>query len=638
MWRSRLVDKLSNPSSRIGALPWRARIAGIILVLLVLVAILAPVLQPYAPNVLHVGPNLAGPSADYLMGTDHFGRDLLSRVMGGAQISMTIGIISVILALVMAAVIGSVAAVSRRWINESVMRVLDVVMAFPAVIIAVCTASIVRPGVATTIGVIAVIYTPPLARVVRANVLAQYSESYVDAARSAGSGRPRILLRHVAVNCAAPVLVFAATMVADAIVLEASLSFLGLGIQPPAPSWGNILADGRAQLFAGAWWICFFPGLAIFATVLSLNVLAEGFADALAAPKRATEETSAATSVPVTRDRDDLLTADDRGDVLRVERLTIAFPEIYGTTPVVSDVSFDVGKGEIVSMVGESGCGKSLVGLALMGLAPPGATITGRAMLGDRDLLAMSTRERRGVLGSRVAMIYQDALSALNPGMTAGKQLAQVCSLGATRTPAELLDLVGLPSTTLKSYPNQLSGGQRQRVLIAMGLARSPELLIADEPTTALDETIQAQVIELLIDLQKELRFSIVLVTHDLALANGIADRVLVMYAGQLIEAGPIRQVASAPRHPYSAGLLGAISSLEDRSGRLLPIAGTVPPPTQFPTGCRFADRCDRAQDICTQQTPSMVEFSSRRYDACHFPLDTSVGTSTSDSKVVTRS
>jgi peptide/nickel transport system permease protein len=400
---------------------------------------------------------------------------------------------------------------------------------------------------------------------------------------------------------------------------------LGLGIQPPAPSWGNILSDGQAQLFAGAWWICFFPGIGIFVSVLALNLVAEGFADSLASANRGMTPDVRVQVVAVSsqaKERDDLLASSERGDLLRVEHLSVSFPDVFGDTNVVSDVSFDLRRGEILSIVGESGCGKSLIGLALMGLLPPGASVTGRAFLNSEDLISMSSRQRRSLLGTKIAMVYQDGLASLNPGMTAGRQLAQACRRGGgARTPVELVEMVGLPRSVLRSYPGQLSGGQRQRVLIGLALAGSPEVLIADEPTTALDETIQAQIVDLLVGLQSKLELSVILVTHDLALAAGVADRVLVMYAGQSVEAGQIAMVVATPHHPYSAGLIAATSALEQGGGMLAPIPGAVPAPSQFPGGCRFQARCSRVEERCAVRVPALVSLTNDQFAACWNPI-----------------
>jgi peptide/nickel transport system permease protein len=577
-WRSPLADKLSSPRRsrvRLGDLGWGTRIALGGVVLLVLVAIFGPYLVPFDPTKTNSGPIAHAPGGEHLLGTDQYGRDVFSRVVAGAQVSVSIGLGATLLALAVGSVLGALAATSRRAVNETIMRGLDIVMAFPAVIIAACVAAAVRPGVLTTLVVIAALYVPPLARVVYANVLAQYAEDYVPAARLMGSRRSRVLIRHVAVNCAVPVLVFTATIVADAIVIESSLSFLGLGIQGPTPSWGNVIADGKELIYSGGWWVALFGGCGIFLTVLALNVLAEGVSDALAAPRRASDGGEAA--IPVAswrRDRDELRDAPERGALLQVDRLSIRFPGTYGDVPLVSDVSFDIHEGEVIGVVGESGCGKSLTGLAVMGLLPDGAEVTGSIRYRGEDLLQMSAGRRRGLLGREIAMIYQDALSSLNPGMSIGAQLRQVCRRGARRSPEELLSIVELSAANvLRAYPHQLSGGQRQRVLIA------------------------------------------------LALVAELADRVLVMYAGQLVEAAASGKLVSEPAHPYSTGLLASIRSLEEGATRLAQIDGTVPSPVAFPAGCRFAGRCPNETAVCRDAAPPMRRAGDRQFLACYHPV-----------------
>jgi peptide/nickel transport system permease protein len=561
----------------------------------------------------------------------------------GTRWSLAIGLGATALALVAGTLIGAFAATSRRWLDETVMRVLDVVMAFPGIALAAVLVAVFGRGIPVLILAIGFLNTPPVARVVRANVVSQYTEDYVDAERIIGAKRWFILVRHVAVNCAAPVLVYCTITVADAIVFEASLSFIGVGIQPPNPSWGSVLADGKDMVLTGGWWATLFPGLLILVTVLALNVLAEGISDAWAAPsarraragavakavaiEEAAENTTAVLPIRGLREAGERLSRQrrDLGDartVLDVRGLRVSFAGRHDGVDVVDDVSFTVRAGEVLGLIGESGCGKTLTALSIMGLQPATATVSGEIRFEDSDLLTLSARRRRHHLGHDIAMIYQDALSSLNPAMTIRAQLKQFTRRGGTRTPSQLLELVNLdPGRTLRSYPHELSGGQRQRVLIAMALSRGPKLIVADEPTTALDVTVQAQIIRLLLRLKDELGFALVLVSHDLALVSQVVDRVVVMYGGQVAETGSIAQVIGSPRHHYTRGLLSAVLSLESKEARLTQIKGVVPSPAEFAPGCRFSDRCPAARAVCHSEPPLEIGAADHLV-SCHFPAD----------------
>ncbi|MGN7234789.1 dipeptide/oligopeptide/nickel ABC transporter permease/ATP-binding protein [Micrococcus luteus] len=657
MPRTRLTRRLEagagRPFPALPSLPVSTLIALLVLALLVGAAVLAPVLLPAGPY--DTGPAVRPPGAEHWFGTDAQGRDLFTRVMYGARSSLVIGVLATAAALAVAAVIGSIAATASRPVSEVIMRVLDVVMSFPGIALVAAFVAVWGNGVWVIIFAIAFIYTPQLARVVRANVLSQFGEDYVLASRVMGAGTAWILVRHVARNTLAPILVFACILVADAIVLEASLSFINAGIRPPEPSWGNILADGKQLLLSGYWWQTFFPGLMILLTVLGLNVVAEGLTDALASPRArpvAVVAEAAATTdqvddaeaaarhedaVPAERLEDEAVAAArpaalgetdeaaraaaltaslerlrvaerERSDrlvrpadapqepVLEVKDLSIAFPDAHGDVDIVDRVSFSVHPGETMGLVGESGCGKSITAMSIMGLLPPTARIGGEIRFEGRDLLTLGPRERNALRGPGMAMVYQDALSSLNPSMLVSAQLQQLLRRGGTRSAAELLELVGLdPRRTLKSYPHELSGGQRQRVLIAMALTRDPRLLIADEPTTALDVTVQQQVVELLDELRRELGFAMVFVSHDLALVARLAHRITVMYAGQVVEQGDTSDLLADPRHEYTRGLLGAVLSIESGARRLHQVRGTVPSPREFAAGDRFAPRSEFA-------------------------------------------
>ena len=291
--------------------------------------------------------------------------------------------------------------------------------------------------------------------------------------------------------------------------------------------------------------------------------------------------------------------------LLEVRNLSIAFPR-HGDVDVVDKVSFSVRPGETMALVGESGCGKSITSLAIMGLLDPRARIGGEILFQGKNLLAMTERQRNALRGKGIAMIYQDALSSLNPAMLIRSQMKQLTSRGATRSANELLEVVGLDSArTLNSYPHELSGGQRQRVLIAMALTRDPKLVIADEPTTALDVTVQKQVVELLNRLREELGFAMLFVSHDLALVAEISHRIAVMYAGQLTEQGRSRDILTQPVHEYTRGLLGAVLSIEAGASRLHQIRGTVPSPRDFPPGDRFAPALLQPTSQCRRHSSS---------------------------------
>ena len=649
--------------SRIGAMSLGSKIAMVILALIVLVSILAPFISPYGPG--DISTKWQGPSAEHFFGTDHVGRDIFARVLYGGRYSLVIGLCSTLVALFFGAIIGSIAAVVRKSISETIMRILDIIMAVPGIAMAAVTVlvfgrTLTKSGntaglVVIIICSIAFVYIPQLSRIVRANVMAAYGEDYVRAVIVSGARAPWILTKHVMRNTAAPVLVFATVLVADAIILEASLTFIGSGLQATTvPTWGNVLSEASTNrsVLQGMWWTATFPGLFIMITVLCLNLLSEGITDAMVAapssaavaqvdkdsdreadkllldPRRAYAEQAASLQARL----DDLETVEEKRTdrfeanfektpLLEVKDLCIKF-ERHGNVNVVDHVSFKVRPGETMGLVGESGCGKSITALTIMGLIDPKAEITGEILYQGENLLEKSGEERRALLGHEMAMIYQDALSSLNPAMLIKAQMKQLTSRGGTRSAEELLELVGLdPKRTLESYPHELSGGQRQRVLIAMALTRDPKLIIADEPTTALDVTVQKQVIALLNELREKLGFAMIFVSHDLALVAEVAHHITVMYAGQVIEQAPTKELLTHPTHEYTRGLLGAVLSIESGSGRLHQVPGTVPSPRDFPVGDRFAPRSSHP-DYGLDIRPVLTEVGPEHVYAALPPRD----------------
>jgi len=313
--------------------------------------------------------------------------------------------------------------------------------------------------------------------------------------------------------------------------------------------------------------------------------------------------------------------------VLSVRDLRTSFPLGDGPVPVVDGVGFDVAPGEVLALVGESGCGKTVTALSILRLVPRPGRIAGRVLLCGKDVLSLPVREMRRVRGSDAAMIFQEPMTSLNPVVTVGAQVVEAIRLHervgaaeARRRTIELFERVRIPDPAerVESYPHQLSGGLRQRVMIAMALALRPRLLVADEPTTALDVTIQAQILELLRELQRELGTAILLITHDLAVVNELADRIAVMYAGRIVEEGGREEILARARHPYTQGLLRAIPSLGRRGERLAEIPGVVPSPREWPRGCPFRTRCPRVLAECAEAMPGPTRISATHATRCH--------------------
>ena len=652
--RGNLTDKMEANPGKVHFRRWKAmsigsRISLVVLILIVMIAVFANILAPHNP--LEIFTARQAPDAQFLFGTDDKGRDVLSRMMYGARYSLIIGLGATAFALVCGSIIGAVAAVARKWVSEVIMRILDVIMSFPGIALAATFVLVFGNSVPSLIFAIGFLYIPQIARIVRANVVSEYNQDYVRAVVVSGARAPWILVKHVIRNCIAPVMVFTIVLVADAIVFEASLSFISAGIPEPTPTWGNILSDARGGVLAGRWWQALFPGLAIMITVLCLNILSEGITDAMAAAPKAPVKADDA-AVRANREADKLVadptlayaaqaemleqrlselqaiekTRTDRFEartdvppILEVKDLCIKFPR-HGDVNVVDHVSFVVRPRQTMGLVGESGCGKSITSLTIMGLLDPKAKVSGEILYDGQNLLNMDQKQMNALRGREIAMIYQDALSSLNPSMLIKAQMKQLTKRGGTRTAEELLELVGLdPKRTLDSYPHELSGGQRQRVLIAMALTRDPKVIIADEPTTALDVTVQKQVIDLLNKLQKELGFAMVFVSHDLALVAEVANSITVMYAGQVVEQGPVTDILCHPVHEYTRGLLGSVLSIEAGGTRLHQVPGSVPSPKDFPEGDRFTPRSSHPDKV-SQLRPVLKRVSDSDHYYAELP------------------
>ena len=594
---------------------------GLLVAAMILVALLAPWLGLADPVRQDVANRLSGAIAGSPLGRDEFGRDVLSRLIWGARTSLTVSIASALIACVIGTTLGLIGGWFRGLGELFTLRAVDIILCFPPILLAMLVVTLMGPGTATLVLVLSVLYVPGFARVAYGQVLSARSNDYVDAVRALGASTPRILIRTVLPNVAGPTLVQLSLAVAAGIVVESGLSFLGLGVVPPTPSWGLMIRGARAAM-EQAPLLLLWPCLALTAVILAMNLLCDALRDYF---DPQTQELRALRLID--RVLPGLLPAPLTGvtpAALVVQDLSVEIDTAQGCIQPVQEVSFTVQAGETLAIVGESGSGKSLTATALMGLLPSAARVAaGSAWFEERDLLQLQEKELRQLRGGAMAMIFQDPMSSLNPVHRVGAQVVEAIvahrPMPAALARTEALALfrrVGIadPEQRLQAFPHELSGGMRQRVMIAMAIANRPRLLIADEPTTALDVTVQAQILDLLAQLKRESGLALIFITHNLGVVAEIADRVIVMYAAQVVEQGPVDQVFSAPRHPYTRALLAAVPEDE---GASVAISGTVPLPHAFPTGCRFAPRCEHAKELCHATAPELEELAGARSVRC---------------------
>ena len=578
----------------------RASTVGLVILAVVVVcAIFGPLISPYGANDIDVPNALAAPSWSHLFGTDDLGRDVFSRVVLAASVSMRVAVIAVAIALLCGVTLGMIAGFAGGALDTVVMRIVDVMFAFPVMLLALAIVAILGPGVTSAMIAIGIVNIPIFARVARADTLRVRQTQYVQAAETMGVGTTRTLIRHVLPNISGPVIVQTSISLAFAILSEAALSFLGLGVQPPDPSWGRMLYDAQGFITT-AWWMGVFPGLAILLTVFAFNLIGDGVRDVLD-PRQRTLLRNRATSrrrpagprrdvdtSPATASEGDTAGDDPGSDdaVLVVDDLVVG----VGPREIVHGITFKVRPGRTLGIVGESGSGKSLSVLSATGLFDaPSAYVRGSSRLQGIEVIGGSPSTLRSLHGVRVGFVFQDPSSSLNPLLTIEEQLTEGPRrhLGLTRAQAReralgLLRDVNLPNpeSRLRSYPHQLSGGQRHRVMIAIALACDPDVLIADEPTTALDVTTQAQIIDLVADLQRGRGMAVVWISHDLGVIGRIADDVIVMRSGRIVETGSVTEIFARPHDAYTRQLLDArplLSKVADRPHGSVDKASTDP-------------------------------------------------------------
>lgn len=598
------------------------RVGAAILVLLFAAAAGAPLLTRYAPQATAGLPNQR-PSAEHLLGTNDVGHDLFAQLVFGARVSLTIGLLAALFALAVGLIVALVAGYLGGSVDAALMRVVDLTLAFPFIPLVLVVATFLGRGLMVTVIVIgAVIWAQP-ARVLRSQVLKILKFDHVLAAQAMGASTARILWSHILPRTAPLAAAQFIRSANVAIMIEASLSFLGLG-DPQRISWGSMLffANTHNAIVTEAWkWWILPPGFALTVTILGFAFLGYSFeewgdrrltggghnvrrrrwaADAHAEPASPTDPSLA----------------------LEVRDLRVYYDTPQGPVRAVDGVSFTIKPGALVGLVGESGCGKTTLAMTLPGLIPhPGRVVDGTVLLGGRDLGTMRGADVAKLRGRVVSLVPQSAMNALNPAHKVRAQVAEAAELtyspeAATARADELLELVGLPPEKATAYPHELSGGMRQRVVIAIAIANNPVLLVADEPLTGLDVLTQARIVRLLLELRERLRLAVLLVSHDLPLVSQVADDLVVMYAGRIVEQGPARGLVTDPRHPYTRQLLRARPQLAG-TGQIAAIPGLPPNLLSPPPGCRFHPRCPEAFEECDRIDPPAYKTKPDQFSAC---------------------
>ncbi|MEV0313459.1 dipeptide/oligopeptide/nickel ABC transporter permease/ATP-binding protein [Nonomuraea fuscirosea] len=609
--------------------------------LILLAALLADLLPFARYDETLAGPPQSGPSAAHPFGTDGLGRDVLSRVVYGARVSLGVGIGAVLLGLGIGAPLGILAGYRRKAADAVIMAVNDVAQAFPALVFALAVVAFAGANLRNVLIVLGVLGVPSWVRLIRGATLTFAEREFVLAARVLGTRDRRILWREIVPNVAVPAASYAFIGMAVVVVAEGSLAFLGLSVQAPTPTWGGLINEGRT-LMETAPHVVLAPSIAMFLTVLSFNLVGDRLRSLTDVRESGLEPVrQAAPALPAT-------THPVRDVLLQVEDLRTHFVTPRGLVKAVDGVSFTLERGRTLAIVGESGSGKSMLIRSILGLLPGTSVRGGNVYLAGDDLTSYTAAEMRSVLGPRLGTVFQDPMTALNPVRTIGTQVMEPLRVHMSLTrrqaraeAAKLLASVGIPDPVriLRRYPHQLSGGMRQRVTIAMALSCRPDVLFADEPTTALDVTIQDQVLRLLHRQREERDMAVVLVSHDLSVVARWADEVIVMYAGKVVERGPAAEVFARPRMPYTEALLQAAPRLTDPvHHRLRVIPGRPPDLVDLPEGCAFRARCAYADERCEREAPPLFEdgHDRRRYACWHPHTQAQDGTAAAPSSDVT--
>ncbi|MEV8273306.1 dipeptide/oligopeptide/nickel ABC transporter permease/ATP-binding protein [Microbacterium sp. NPDC077184] len=553
----------------------------IVLVIVFLVAVLADFLAPLDPGQANINEVMAPPGGDYLLGADSAGRDILSRLLFATRFSVAGALLAVAVAAIIGVTTGLIAGYYQKWFETGSVAVISMIQALPGIVILLAARAVVGPSLWIMMAIFGLILSPAFYRLTSAAVLGVRHELYVDAARVAGVSDTSIIGRHILAVVRAPIIIQAALLAGIAIAVQSGLDFLGLG-DPDIPTWGAMLSDAFSRMYQAPLMLLW-PSLAIAVTSIALvlfgNALRDELERAAAKPKKrkrsavAAAPAGPANAAPVVHPD-----SDETGAVLlEASDLVVGYDQPDGTVKqVVNGVSLTVRKGEVHGLIGESGSGKTQTAWSILRLLPAGGRIiSGTVTFDGQDLAHLSDKAMQKIRGRRISYIPQEPMSNLDPSFTIGAQLVEpmrvtlgISAAEAKKRALALLARVGIPNPerTFAAYPHEVSGGMAQRVLIAGAVSCEADLIIADEPTTALDVTVQADILDLLRELQADLGVSVLIVTHNFGVVADLCDRVSVMQNGLIVETGAARAIFAEPTHPYTKSLFDAI--LEDGEAR----------------------------------------------------------------------
>lgn len=587
-----------------------ALVSGGFILVVVVACVFAGLVSGHNPLTTDLGGTLQGPSSSHLLGTDQLGRDILSRLLYGGRRSLVYAGVVTGVALLIGIVLGLISGFIGGWLDRFVLLATDIGLTIPVMVLIIAVLSVFRDYYAIAMVLFGVLLAPPVVRNIRGAVVGVRHELYVEAAQVAGLTSREILRRHILPRVLGPILVQTTLICSMSLLFTVGLSYLGFGPEPPTPTWGSMVSDGSQVLALSAMPLLVSGGL-VGLLILAFSVLGDAIRDLTVESWSGSRRSSVKVQPSLA-----LADSNDETNLLSVRGLSIAFERAGAQMVVVDGVDFTIGRGEIVGLVGESGSGKTAVARALLRSLPSsGHIVEGDIQFEGRSVLALSPADLQRYRGGCVSYIAQEPMASLDPTLRVGKTLAEVLRAHRVVPKAEIPDRVVQllrqvqipdPERVARLYPHEISGGMAQRVSIARALAAHPQLIVADEPTTALDATVQAEILKLLRQLCEETGVSMLLVSHDWGVVGELCDRAMVMYAGQLVELGTVLDLVDAPAHPYSRALEAARPTAQTRREVALPtIRGTVPQPGGWSAGCRFANRCNFVDpDRCMTAIP----------------------------------